>query len=594
MKLAIKKRIFYNLLIITAFIGVLLARLAWLQLFDGVPKPPSAHGRTANKMAVMQRESRIELDTGRGRFVDMFGRPLTNEVVLSPALFPLREDIQPEQLISLSGLLGTSPKKLVRTWKSLQHPAFWTDAATGSPLRLTAGEAAALERLKIPSVKSLPVVRRYANNKSGKQWLGFVAEQPESVLQMNAKAAASNRLSLSAKLGAAGLEKTFDRLLRGEGVTDASYLVDAYNRPLSYDAMRVHAPGNPYYPLTVVTTIHLELQNRIEQLASQKGMKEGAIVILDAKSGDIAAMVSLPFFNPNKVDAAQGNWSNRAVKAAVPGSIFKVVTAAAALETGVSRPGDHFMCRGGYGKYGLSCWKKGGHGDITLARGFAESCNTVFGNLGERLSPAALEWTADALGLGRTIGWKEPFIDGETLRQIDQEEAGTVFGHESHPEDSGVRAQTAIGQRSVLLSPLQAANMVVTLLHGGVVQAPRLVSGIQYANGTGMVRFKRHESPGHGRISAYTANTLMKWMRAVVTDGTGKRLQKAVWDLAGKSGTAQVVRSGKALNDQWFIGFGPVQSPKYAAAVLVQSREPGSSHLATELFGDVMDILSEF
>ncbi|ANS75427.1 hypothetical protein AWM70_13075 [Paenibacillus yonginensis] len=630
MNLKMKKRIFAALLGVTAAILLILIRLAWLQLLDGVPKAATAHGRDTSEMAVLQRGTRMELDPGRGRFVDASGQPLTNEVVLAPVLFPVRASMdrgsretflkagkpaedeatsQEQKLLMLAKLLDTTPEKLETVRSRLQQPAYWTkksgsrrNGSSNIPFSLTAEQAAELEKLDIAWVKALPVLQRYADQASGKQWLGFVAQQPEVVTAMNRmnqgnkiKTTRGAELPISAKLGAAGLEKSFDRLLRGEGPTDITYLMDGGRHPLSRKALRVHGADNPYYPLTIRTTIDLNLQNQLERLAVQKGVKEGAVVVLDAASGDVKAMISLPFYNPNQVDPQQTtSWSNRAVKEAVPGSIFKTVTAAAALEAGLSRPEEHFLCQGSYGKYGLSCSKKSGHGDITLARGFAESCNVVFGTLGERLSPFMLQRTADALGIGRTIGWEEQtFIDGQPLRQMDQEEAGTVFGSEPHPEDGGVRAQTAIGQRSVRLSPLQAANLIVTLLHGGAVQAPRLVSAISYASGTDMVRFEPHQSPSaSGQISPRTARTLLKWMRSVVTDGTGRKLDHADWKLAGKSGTAQVVRNGKALNDQWFIGFGPYDSPKYAAAVLVQSRKPGSTHLATELFGEVMNTLA--
>ncbi|WP_138495715.1 peptidoglycan D,D-transpeptidase FtsI family protein [Paenibacillus pinistramenti] len=614
MNLTMKKRIFICLLLLSSAIAVMHVRLAWLQLLDGVPKAASAHGRVTSEMAVRQRESRIELDSGRGRFVDAAGLPLTNEVVMTPVLFPVRSReesgqllIQNKELQSLAQLLKTTPDHLQEIHSRLQHPVYWTEQTEAgvhiqdSPLHLSADQVTRIEGLKISWIKVLPLVQRYAYEPSGKQWLGFLAEQPELVEAANKKSADKGQkreeaLSVTAKLGAAGLEKTFDRIIRGEGATGISYRMDAGHQPMSKDDLRIHTSGNPYYPLTVQTTIDLPLQNRIERLAAAKGVKEGAVVILDAVNGDIKAMVSLPFYNPNQVDPQNlAAWSNRAVKEAVPGSIFKTVTAAAALEAGITAPNEAFMCLGSYGKYGLSCWKKGGHGHITLAQAFAESCNTVFGQLGERLPPAMLQQTADALGLGRTIGWQAAdFMNSGPLRQIDQEESGTVFGGEAHPEDGGVRAQTAIGQRSARMSPLQAANLVVTLLHGGAVQAPRLVSGIFYANGTEMIHFKPHKSPGQsGQISANTAAAITEWMRSVVTDGTGRRLSHSKWHLAGKSGTAQVTRNGRALNDQWFIGYGPYESPQYAAAVLVQSREPGSVHLATELFGEIMDELAE-
>lgn len=591
MKLSERKRIFWCLLVMTAGLGLLVLRLAYLQLFDGMPKAASANGRGTSEMAVMQREEHIELDTGRGRFVDASGRLLTGELIWSPVLFPDKTPISPERLQAIALILDTKPDKLQQVWSSLKFPDFWRDA-DGHPYALNLKQVAKLEEFQESAVKPLPVTDRYPAGLNGRQWLGFLAELPVAVGNNGSK---EKSVLPTVKQGAAGLEKAFDPLLRGQGKTNAAYLVDAYGTALPGEVIRASAPSNPYYPLTIATTIDLQLQSRLEKLAVDKGVKEGAIVVLDAASRDIKAMVSLPFYNPNQVNPVHDNWANRAVKEAVPGSIFKLVTAAAALEYRVSSPGEQFICKGDYGKYGLSCWKKSGHGRLTLAEAFAQSCNTTFAAVGERLSAEALAHTADALGIGRTVGWRQQAsINGALLRPLDQEEAGTVFGTEQSLQDGGVKAQTAIGQRNVRVSPLQAANLVATLLHNGEVKAPRLVSDIYYANGTKMVHFAGQGllAEGGERISAHTAQTLRGWMRDVVVSGTGKKLQHYTWQLAGKSGTAQVVRGGKERNDQWFIGYGPYINPRYTAAVLVQSREPGASHLATEVFGEVMELLS--
>ncbi|MNJ53632.1 Penicillin-binding protein 4B [compost metagenome] len=252
-----------------------------------------------------------------------------------------------------------------------------------------------------------------------------------------------------------------------------------------------------------------------------------------------------------------------------------------------------FYCSGHYGKYGLSCWKEEGHGTITLKQAFAESCNTVFAALGERLTAASIHNTASKLGLGRTVGWYDPAFRGsQALRQIDQEEAGTVFATGVYA-DGGGRAQTALGQRDVMVTPLQAANLVVTLLHGGNVAAPRLVQDIYFKNGTQMLEFApRYSNSDQGMISHATSATLLDWMSEVVESGTGRSLQAAKWNLAGKSGTAQVISGGRPVNHQWFIGYGPVEQPRYAVSVLVENRRTGSPHQATELFRRVMDILA--
>lgn len=242
--------------------------------------------------------------------------------------------------------------------------------------------------------------------------------------------------------------------------------------------------------------------------------------------------------------------------------------------------------------------EKEGHGTLNLEEGLAVSCNIVFAHLGERLSPAQIQATASALGLSRTVGWQEQNIAGiAQFSPLDHEEKGAVFGSHTDAANPGVRVQTAIGQRDVLVTPLQAANLIVTLLHDGQVHAPRLVKHIGYADGGTLLDLPAHASPspeGSRPVHASTARALREAMEKVVAHGTGTSLRGKSWHLAGKSGTAQALKDGQPVNHQWFIGYGPVEHPRYAVAVLVQNAPQHSANQATTLFGQVMDLLAQF
>lgn len=589
MTLLQKKRIFYILIGFMIVLCLYVIRVVWIQL-SSARVAISASGITMNELAVRQREEGIELDPGRGQFLDRTGYPLTGSTVWVPVLFPVKDLPDAVQVAEMAELLGVPAEELVRKWSELQHPYLWKESDGRAPLVLSREEAE--QWTKISGFKVLPYMRRYLEENSGKQWLGYVSQRPDYIRSLQGQK--NNRaIPLTMQVGSSGLERTFDHFLRGVGSTRAAFTVDGQKRPLFGLGLRLKSANDRYYPLSVRTTVDGTIQQQLESLTEQMGIREGAIVVLDAAQGDVVAMVSRPFFNPQQIDLKQGNWSNHAVKAAIPGSIFKTVIAAAALEEGVASPSETFHCTGHYGKYGLSCWKEGGHGTITLKQAFAQSCNIVFATLGERLTAANIERTADKLGIGRTVGWYDhSYWEGSALRQIDQEEAGTVYTKGIEP-DGGVRAQTALGQRDVKLSPLQAANLVVTLLHGGRVTSPRLVQDIYFKNGMRMLEFPPKSNPSsYGAISPATAKTLLGWMEEVVKKGTGRALLDAKWNLAGKSGTSQVVSTGIPLNHQWFIGYGPVEQPRYAVAVLVENRREGAPHQATELFRRVMDILA--
>ncbi|WP_019912392.1 peptidoglycan D,D-transpeptidase FtsI family protein [Paenibacillus sp. HW567] len=590
-----RKRIFWGSLLLTALVAVLILRLAWVQLLLKDRKVAGTE-YPLSKMAEIQRERETVLDSGRGRLYDRNGLPLAGETVWTAAFFPQEEAAaeaavsaaDKEKLQRLATVLDVTYEQLQARRSGLKQPLLWPSGRGKNPQELTPAEADEVERLGIDGVRVLPFARRYGGEATGRQWLGYLSEASAGEIK---ESPTGLRVPLT---GTDGLEKTLEPLLQGVGHTEAYAQVDARGNRLSGSPIRVRAPGNPYYPLSLYTTIDKSLQEGIEKLAAKAGVKEGAVVVLDAANGDIEAMVSLPFYDPGHISPKGGEWNNRALQAAVPGSIFKLVTAAAALEAGITSPEEKFYCSGHYGKYGLSCPAGKAHGSLTMAEGFAVSCNTVFASLAERLSGAQLQSAALALGLGRDISWQaENTLGLPLLRPLAGEQPGTIFTT-LLPDDGGARVQTAIGQRDVRITPLQAANLLVTLLHGGEVRAPRILQRVAFANGQTLQDLPGHLAPAsQGRISPATARTLLSLMRKVVTEGTGKSLLGTKWPLAGKSGTAQTLVKGVPRNNQWFIGYGPVDHPKYAVSALVENVAPGSPHAAVKLFGQVFELLSE-
>ncbi|MGO4952081.1 peptidoglycan D,D-transpeptidase FtsI family protein [Paenibacillus sp. DRB1-1] len=577
-----KRRIAYMALGVMALLLILLFRLAWLQGTAGIHMSVYG-GHSLKEMSARQRQEGISIDSGRGQFTDRHGQPLTGGVVWVPVLFP---DVDGKVALhgeELAELLRTNKKQLLTRWKGLQSPLIWRDGR-GEPVQINPNEAGKLLKLAPSLIELVPYTKRYRDLPNGRQWLGFLYERADRASEL--------------PMGAAGLERTLEPLLSGVGETFVSRFVDAQRRPLTHVPLRVSASSNGHYPLQVQTTIDLPIQEKIEKLTESSHLAEGAVVVLDAGNADVLAMVSRPFYNPGHVDPQKKtDWSNRALKAITPGSIFKLVTAAAALESGVVQPQEQFHCHGTYGKYGLACWKKEGHGTLNLEEGLAVSCNSVFAHLGERLNPEQIQATASALGLSRIVGWQERNLAGlPQFRPLDHEEKGAVFGSHTNASDPGVRVQTAIGQRDVLVTPLQAANLIVTLLHDGQVHAPRLVKRISYADGSTLLELPAHAAPlpeGSRLIHTSTARTLREAMEKVVTQGTGVSLRNKSWNLAGKSGTAQALKNGHPINHQWFIGYGPIERPRYAVAVLVQNASTHSENQATALFGQVMDLLAQ-
>ncbi|GGH48071.1 penicillin-binding protein 4B [Paenibacillus silvae] len=602
LQLGWKRRIAILCAGLTLIFTMLALRLGWIQMVQ-VNRVMPGYQRTLREMSVLQRERGVMLDSGRGQFTDHHGRALTGRLEWGLVFFPEQHKLDSNskadkhkrqfKLEQLASILNSQTDSLKAEWQREQTPHFWTGGGS-EPIRLNEMQRERIHELQIDGIDVYPVMVRYPHKASGSQWLGYLNEQP-AVSGGSDSHRDEVKQPYAMKSGAAGLERTLEPLLRGIGPTLVSRMVGGNGQIISEMQPRVIAPANKYYPLMVETTIDAGVQQAIEDLTQSSGMQEGAVVVLDAMNADVRAMVSRPFYDPQHVDPENSSsWGNRAIQAAVPGSIFKIVTAAAALENRVVSRNEQFHCEGNYGKYGLSCWKQHGHGELNLEQGFAESCNIVFAETARRLQMEQLEQTADRLGLARAVGWQEQHVAGmPVLKHFDHEEPGRIRTPAVKSDDEGARIQTAIGQRDVLVTPLQAANLVVTLLHEGQVTAPRLVQRIRYADGGTMLEMPLHVSPSAaGKISPATAHQLVSWMHTVVRQGTGKSLQHARWHVAGKSGTAQVMQKGAPKNHQWFIGYGPIEEPKYAVAVLVQNVSPSSSHQATALFGKVMDYLA--
>lgn len=588
-----KRREFFILLGFVAALAALAGRLFWLQTVQEVKRASVPVDLV--RQSVLQREQRLMLDSGRGDFYDRNGVPLTGETYSALLVFPvsIAAAVGQEEANTMGRLLGIEPEAWVRFRRELTVPRFWTGTAGNAPLPLSVGAAQTIRKLQPAAVAVVPYKQRYLPPYDAAQLIGYIGQDPERVKAEFMPMVKAGRLASDSLIGAAGLEKSFQPLLNGLGGTFLSLYTDSRNEPIPDIGYRLHAPENPYYPLKVMTTLDAGLQSGLEELADKAGLKDGAIVVLDAHTADIAGMVSRPRFRPDSVDPQAKGWANQALLEAAPGSIFKTVVAAAALEAGAARPDEQFECNGAWGKYHFTCWKKEGHGALTFRQAYAQSCNIVFGQIMLRLKPEQLEETARKLGIGSPVGWAGKLLQDPAFRQLDREDSGAVWSSAAAREDEGAKLQTAIGQRDVRMTPLQAANMVVTLLNGGQLQSVRAVKEVRYGTDRVLAQFQAKPLSGDVGISKKTSDTLLRWMQDVVSSGTGTALKGAVWSLAGKSGTAQAPEGGADLYNQWFIGYGPVESPRYAVAV-VSLKQKASGSEAVTLFRQVMDFLAGY
>ncbi|MEM7011603.1 MAG: penicillin-binding transpeptidase domain-containing protein [Verrucomicrobiota bacterium] len=377
--------------------------------------------------------------------------------------------------------------------------------------------------------------------------------------------------------GKAGLERTLNEQLRGLAGTRIVTLAAADDRTTSDKLTKEPTKG-----ATVTLTIDARIQKLV--MDSMKEVSRGSAVVIEPSTGKVLAMVSLPNFDPNQfipVISAE-NWEalsqsrsgrlyNRGVYAKTPGSVFKMVTALANAQTGVSKR--NFHCAGGvqYGTKYMKCWisaQGGRHGSIGASEALKKSCNCYYYLSSNESGIDALIETAEKLGIGQRteIGLGEeqsglmPSPDWLKLQGMLWSDAFT--------------AMTAIGQGYVQVTPLQMASVTATIANGGVSLKPRLIQQVTSADGKELQadnRVVRHDFSDLSDEIAEIQNGMWK----VVNESGGTAGRAAVGEfVAGKTGTAQTGRPAEPT-DVWFTGYAPFEDPRWAICVFVHHGDSG-------------------
>ena len=390
------------------------------------------------------------------------------------------------------------------------------------------------------------------------------------------------------KIGKAGLEKLWEKKLRGKG-GNVKLEVNAYGRVMKEIERQNGVEGK---------TAHLTIDARLQKVAQDAfGDESGAAVVLDVHSGEILAFVSVPSFDPNlfTTGISVKDWqdllsnerkplTNKAVSEHYsPGSTFKIVVALAALEAGVIDENTRFNCTGAMslGNHKFHCWKHSGHGSLNVVEALKHSCDIFFYETALKLGINKIAEMARLLGFGSDFGlgfdnmqkgivpdkeWKEKYLKSKW------QQGETVIA--------------GIGQGYVLATPLQLATMLARVVNGGFEVTP------QFTKLSLKDKAKIKKLPIHKK----NIEIVKKGMYEVV-NGEGGTARRAYFNLngskmGGKTGTTQVRRismaerqSGiirdenlawKLRNHALFVGYAPHDNPKYAVAVIVEHGSSGS------------------
>ena len=364
-------------------------------------------------------------------------------------------------------------------------------------------------------------------------------------------------------VGQSGLEKQLDKYLRGKDGLIVSE-VDGRGNELPYSVSEYTPPVNGG---SVRLTIDAAIQGFAEKAMRECYEVNSAVavqaVVMDVNTGEVLAMVTKPDYDPNSpprddVEALTAMMRIRPISDVYePGSTFKILTSAAALETGVTTPTEGFYCSGSVTVEGskIRCWGRP-HGAESMAEAIQNSCNPVFVELGLRLGTARLYSYLRAFGLGSRTG-----ID------LEGESAGILIS------ESSVKtvdlARIGFGQ-SVAVTPLQLICAVSAVANGGNLMRPYIVKEITDAEGNVV---ERNEPEVVAKpLKEETSALMRELLWAVVERGGGKNARIEGIKVAGKTGTAQIYRDGVISRDAHigsFIGFAPADAPRVAVLVVV-------------------------
>jgi penicillin-binding protein 2 len=426
-------------------------------------------------------------------------------------------------------------------------------------------------KLELPGViVEVEPQRAYPTSRFAAHLLGYVREASDEQMKQG-------RYRRGELVGQTGLERLLDEFLRGRDGGERIE-VDAMGRPI-----RIVQQTEPHPGAEVVTTIDRRVQE-----AAEKAMegKAGAVVVMDPRNGDVLALVSTPAF---PIDAFTGNidraaWVrlvqdplhpllNRANQAQYPpGSVFKIILMAAGLQEGSITPMDRVHCPGHfeYGGRTWKDWKKEGHGSVDLRRGIAQSCDVYFYQQGLKIGAAAIAKYAKAFGLGAVTGID---LGTEKAGLIPEPKPRVKGDKKSRAWTGGDTLNMSIGQGAVLVTPMQVARMMAAVANGGVLWKPRLVQRIERPE-QGVVFRDPGQVNGHIELSPVVWALIREGLWAVVNDwGTGGQAKIPGLDVAGKTGTAQIIANSKSERGEdhaWFAAFAPVKEPQAVVVVLVE------------------------
>ncbi len=533
-----------------------------------------------SQLAIRNITRMVKLQAPRGLVVDRSGMVLA-ENKINFTLYLVRENVENlektfQRASFFSGKNVADIRGIID--KYVKYPAFYripikSNLPRGTVIFIQSRQDEFPEfEIGVEPSRTCPLADRAAHV------LGHISEISEAELNTEAP----NAYDIGDYIGRSGIEKQYEPFLKG--VKGLQTVIKNNVEKIQ----RISAEVKPKTGDTLVLTLDLQLQEYIEKLLESEN---GAVGVLDLKTGGILALVSKPSFDPEifSLEMTQEEWlaisddpqkplQNKFLQGIYsPGSVFKIVMALAGLQEKIIRPDSTVFCSGSQVFYDrvFHCWIPGGHGTVNLFSALQNSCNIYFYNLGKKMDIDTIARYARMLGLGVSSG-----ID------LPNESAGLVpdnawkmdaFRQRWFP---GETISVAIGHGSLNVTPVQMLKMIATVALRGRMPKLHVLQRIEKQE-----KIIREFTPEFIRVPIAEENfelVIEGLYRVVNNGGTGRAAMIAGLDICGKTGTSQILdkenprykvltREKKFMPHSWFVSFAPRKDPRLAMVVLVEN-----------------------